>query len=38
MKYIGICAGPDGRLYCAPSNASTVLVIDSEMQLSLIHI
>ena len=32
MKYIGICAGPDGRLYCAPANASTMLVIDPEMR------
>ena len=28
MKYRGICAGPDGLLYCAPWNAPTVLVID----------
>ena len=26
-KYIAICAGPDGRLHCAPCSASTVLVI-----------
>ena len=32
MKYIGICAGVDGRLYCAPCDASTVLVIDPETQ------
>ena len=32
MKYIGICAGPDGRLYCAPCDASTMLVIDPEMR------
>ena len=32
MKYFGICAGPDGRLYCAPGNASTVLVIDPGTQ------
>ena len=28
-KYFDICAGPDGRLYCAPANASKVLVIDA---------
>ena len=27
-SYKGICAGPDGKLYCAPLNASRVLVID----------
>ena len=27
-KWVGIAAGPDGKLYCAPCNASTVLVID----------
>ena len=28
IKYSDICAGPDGLLYCAPFNASSVLVID----------
>ena len=28
VKYAGICAGPDGLLYCAPRDASSVLVID----------
>ena len=27
-KLHGLCEGPDGRLYCAPHNASQVLVID----------
>ena len=31
-KYSGICAGPDGRLYCAPCDASKVLVIDPGTQ------
>ena len=30
LKYNGIRAGPDERLYCAPYNASKVLVIDPE--------
>ena len=32
MKYHSICAGPDGWLYCAPSTAATVLVIDPGTQ------
>ena len=32
MKYYGICAGPDRRLYCAPCDASTMLVIDPQMR------
>ena len=28
--YEGICAGADGKLYCAPRHASRVLVIDPE--------
>ena len=31
-KYAGICAGPDGRLYCAPCNADTLLAIETETQ------
>merc|ERR1719502_2187960 len=27
-KYKGMCAGPDGKLYCAPYHASRVLIID----------
>ena len=27
-KYSGIAAGPDGKLYCSPQNATNVLVID----------
>src|SRR5690606_3768625 len=27
-KWIGIAAGPDGKLYCAPYNAADILVID----------
>ena len=26
-KYFGICASPDGQLYCGPCSASSVLVI-----------
>ena len=29
-QYFGICHGVDGQLYCAPRNASTVLVIEPE--------
>ena len=27
-KYIGIAAGADGKLYCSPWNAASVLVVD----------
>ncbi len=30
--YYGICAGPDGRLYCDPLCSSSVLVIEPEAQ------
>ena len=32
LKYFGICAGPDGMLYCAATAASSVLVIDPRTQ------
>ncbi len=28
MKYIGICAAPDGYLYCSPCDTPTVLVFE----------
>ncbi len=32
MEDVGIYMGPDGRLYCAPFDASTMLLIDPEPQ------
>ena len=32
LKYFGICAGPDGMLYCAATATSSVLVIDPRTQ------
>ena len=32
LKYFGICAGPNGMLYCAATAASSVLVIDPRTQ------
>ena len=35
LKYWGICAGPDGMLYCAATAASSVLVIDPRKRVPL---
>ena len=37
MKYTGICAAPDGYLYCSQCDAPIVLVIEPEMQCLRFH-
>jgi len=35
FKYAGLCLGPDGKIYCCPFDAPSVLVIDPDPQAAV---